>query len=281
MRVDCSWLPAPAAGSWDCGTCGSAAAAGEGPHVWSSHQGHQVSQWRVSVAKGHSAEPASSYGVFEPAAPINMRRLMRCCLMLPADCCQCGLICALVLLCAGRHGRWAAGPTVVCQAGHLDRPAHRQGDCFQHQHMDDIAVCCCEYRGVQCCHLQQMAEEPQQAGHTAAGLLGQSPDLTCGCEARLKPDTTCFPGGCTALWQVVFQLAVLLCICPRRYGMRPPPTTYASIEPADGADINDLCLWPGSGLLLLATDAPCGQLLHPFPGPRPQVVQLPGKASPR
>jgi ribosome biogenesis protein ENP2 len=48
-------------------------------------------------------------------------------------------------------------------------------------------------------------------------------------------------------------------------------STFTSIEPADGADINDVCVWPGSGLLLLATDA-CrlGSYFIPSLGPAPR-----------
>jgi ribosome biogenesis protein ENP2 len=46
---------------------------------------------------------------------------------------------------------------------------------------------------------------------------------------------------------------------------------YTSIEPADGADINDVCVWPGSGLLLLGCDAPrVGSYFIPSLGPAPR-----------
>ena len=37
---------------------------------------------------------------------------------------------------------------------------------------------------------------------------------------------------------------------------------FTNIEPADGGDINDVCLWPDSGLVMVASDAPkvrCGR----------------------
>eukprot|EP00882_Tetradesmus_deserticola_P033020 GHRQ01037681.1.p3 GENE.GHRQ01037681.1~~GHRQ01037681.1.p3 ORF type:complete len:106 (+),score=41.44 GHRQ01037681.1:807-1124(+) len=46
---------------------------------------------------------------------------------------------------------------------------------------------------------------------------------------------------------------------------------YTSIEPADGADINDTCLWPGSGLLLLGSDTSrIGSYFVPSLGPAPR-----------
>ncbi|KAF8054988.1 nol10 [Scenedesmus sp. PABB004] len=46
---------------------------------------------------------------------------------------------------------------------------------------------------------------------------------------------------------------------------------YTSIEPADGADINDVALWPGSGLLLVGSDAPrIGSYFVPSLGPAPR-----------
>lgn len=47
--------------------------------------------------------------------------------------------------------------------------------------------------------------------------------------------------------------------------------TYTNVEPADSSDINDVCLWPGSGLLLLATDASrIGSYFIPSIGPAPR-----------
>lgn len=31
---------------------------------------------------------------------------------------------------------------------------------------------------------------------------------------------------------------------------------FTNIEPAEGGDINDVCLWPDSGLIMVASDAP-------------------------
>jgi hypothetical protein len=46
---------------------------------------------------------------------------------------------------------------------------------------------------------------------------------------------------------------------------------YTSIEPADGADINDVCVWRGSGLIMAATDSPRVQSFFvPSLGPAPR-----------
>lgn len=46
---------------------------------------------------------------------------------------------------------------------------------------------------------------------------------------------------------------------------------YTSIEPPEGADINDVCLWPGSGLMLLGLDASrIGSYFVPSLGPAPR-----------
>jgi ribosome biogenesis protein ENP2 len=48
-------------------------------------------------------------------------------------------------------------------------------------------------------------------------------------------------------------------------------SAYTSIEPADGADINDVCLWPGSGLLMLGSDTSrIGSYFVPSLGPAPR-----------
>ena len=31
---------------------------------------------------------------------------------------------------------------------------------------------------------------------------------------------------------------------------------FTNIEPPEGGDINDVCLWPNSGLIMVASDAP-------------------------
>jgi ribosome biogenesis protein ENP2 len=46
---------------------------------------------------------------------------------------------------------------------------------------------------------------------------------------------------------------------------------YTSIEPPEGADINDVCIWPGSGLMLLGLDASrIGSYFVPSLGPAPR-----------
>ncbi len=46
---------------------------------------------------------------------------------------------------------------------------------------------------------------------------------------------------------------------------------FTNIEPADGGDINDVCLWKDSGLIVVGCDAPKVRLQYASYSPRIRV----------